>query len=129
MLDHAHGRLIEELSIPRRTIFVTAGPAGLLASDHPCEAVGLDLYLLLPKTSDHLFNLEHDPCVTLLTARWELKGKARPISPASLDHELSLLKEPGAEWCCLVLVKPYHIQISRETGWGYLETIDLESHK
>ena len=85
---------------------MTSGPAGVQASEFPCEAVGLILYLLVPQTSDHLFNLEHDATVTVLTAGWELKGKAQIISPGEPDLELDLLREPGAEWCVLVRVDP-----------------------
>ncbi len=127
MLDYARQRAIEALKIPRRAVLATSGPAGLLASEFPCEAIDVDLYLLVPWTSDHLFNLEYDPSVTLLTARWELKGETQMISPTTLDLELDLLREPGAEWCGLVRVSPYQIHIRREKGWGYLETIELES--
>jgi hypothetical protein len=128
MLDYARQRAIEALKIPRRAVLATSGPAGLQAGEFPCEAIDLDLYLLVPKTSDHLFNLEHDSTVTLLTDRWELKGEAQVISPNSPDFELNLLREPGAEWCELVRVDPCRMQVRREGGWGNLETIDLESH-
>jgi hypothetical protein len=126
MLDYARQRAIEALRIPRRAVLATSGPAGLQAGEFPCQAIDADLYLLVPWTSDHLFNLEHDPSVTLLTAEWELKGEAQMISPTALDLELDLLKEPGAEWCGLVRVNPCRIQIRREKGWGYLETIELD---
>lgn len=127
MLDFARQRASDALSIPRRAYFVTNGPAGIQAGEFPCEAIGLDLYLLIPKTSDHLFNLEHDPSVTLLTAGWELKGQAQMIPPGGSDLRLDLLHEPGTEWCVFVRVHPCQIQIRREQGWGYLETIDLHS--
>jgi hypothetical protein len=66
--------------------------------------------------------------VTLLSAGWELKGVAQVIPAAALDPELDLLREPGAEWCGLVRVDPHRIQIRRERGWGYLETIELEPY-
>lgn len=125
MLDIARQRASDALSIPRRAIFVTGGPAGILAGEFPCEAIGLDLFLLVPKTSDHLFNLEHDPSVTLLTSGWELKGQAQMIPLGGSDLGLDLLREPGTEWCVLVRVHPCQIQIRRKEGWGYLETIDL----
>ena len=128
MLDYARQRAIEALKIPRKAVLATSGPAGLQASEFPCEAIDAELYLLVPRTSDQLFNLEHDPSVTLLSASWELKGEARLISPTPPDLELDLLREPGAEWCGLVRVNPYQIQIRRESGWGYLETIELECH-
>jgi hypothetical protein len=81
---------------------------------------------LVPKTSDHLFNLEHESNVTLLTTGWELKGEAQIVSPGTADLELELLREPGAVWCVLVRVDPCQVQIRREAGWGNLETIDLK---
>ena len=127
MLDYARQRAIEALRIPRKAVLATSGPAGLQASEFPCEAIDADLYLLVPKTSDHLFNLEHDSSVILLTAGWELKGEAQMVSPTELALELDLLREPGAAWCGLVRVYPYQIQIRREKGWGYLETIELDA--
>jgi hypothetical protein len=125
MLDYARQRAMDVLRIPQRAVLVTSGPAGIQASELPYEAIDLDLYLLVPRTSDHLFNLEHDPDVTLLTGRWELKGKALVIPPDSQDLKPDILREKGAEWCVLVRVDPFRIHIRREGGWGNLETIDL----
>ena len=106
MLDYARQRALEAQRIPCRAVLATSGPAGIQAGEFPCEAIDLDLYLLVPKTSDHLFNLEHDSTVTLLTAGWELKGQAQIIPPGVSDLRLDLLREPGAEWCVLVRVDP-----------------------
>jgi hypothetical protein len=127
MLNYARQRAIEALRTFRKAILATSGPAGVQASEFPCETVNLDLYLLVPQTSDHLFNLEYDSSVTLLTAGWELKGEAQIISPNAADLKLDLLRAPGAEWCVLVRVDPCRVQIRREGGWGNLETIDLKS--
>jgi len=97
MLDYARQRASEALRIPRSAVLATSGPAGIQAGEFPCEAIDLDLYLLVPKTSDHLFNLEHDSTVTLLTAGWGLKGKAQIIPPGVSDLRLDLLREPGAD--------------------------------
>ncbi len=125
-LDYARQRAIEALRIPRKAVLATSGPAGLQASEFPCEAVGLALFLLVPKTSDHLFNLEHSSTVTLLTAEWELKGEAQVISPDTPGLELALLQEPGAQWCELLRVDPCQMQVRREGSWGYSETIDFK---
>ncbi len=125
MLNYARQCAMEALKIPRRAVLATNGPAGIQAGEFPCEAIELNLYLLVPKTSDHLFNLEHDSTVTLLTAGLELKGKAQVIFPKEPELELDLLREPGAEWCELVRVDPYRIQIRKEGSWGNLETIDI----
>lgn len=128
MLDYARQHAIEALRIPRTAVLVTSGPAGVEAGTFPCEAIDLDLYLVVPKTSDHLFNLEHDSTVTLLTAGWELKGKAHIVPPGTSELKLDLLLEPGAEWYVLLHVDPCRLQIRRDGGWGNLETIDLKSY-
>ena len=125
MLDYARQRAIETLEISHRAVLVTNGPAGVQANEFPCEAVALDLYLLIPQTSDHLFNLEHDAAVTLLTACCELKGKAQIMSRGARDLDLDFLRESGAEWCVLVRVELSQMQIRGEQGWENLETIDL----
>ncbi len=134
MLDYARQRVIDALRVPRSAVLATSGPAGVQAGEFRCEADGLDLYLLLPRTSDHLFNLEQQPGVTLLTAGWELKGEARVLPPGAPCHDLELLKELGAgaawsEWYALVRVAPHQLSIRREAAqprWGNVETIDLQ---
>ncbi len=123
MLDYARERACEVLKIPRTAVLATDGPAGLQLSALPCQADGVVVYLLLPKTSDHIFNLEHNPAVTLLATAWELKGEARIVSRDKQD--LDLLREPLAEWSVLVQVTPTRIQILGSQGWGNAETIDL----
>lgn len=125
MLDYAQKRAIEALKIPHRVVLATSGPAGLLVSEFPCEAMGLKLYLLLPKTSDHLFNLEHGAHVSLVTDVWELKGEAHIISSDVSNLALGILKEPDAELNELVQIDPDQIHFRRLAGWGNLETIDL----
>lgn len=122
MLDYAHQRLRAALKSAQRAVLATAGPAGIQASEVACQAVDLALYLLVPETSDHLFNLENDPRVTLLAPGWELKGEAQVVAA----EDLALLREPEAEWCVLVRVEPCQLQIRREGGWGNIETIDFE---
>ncbi len=129
MLNYARQHAIEALGLPRTAVLATSGPAGVQAGEFPCEAVSLNLYLLVPQTSDHLFNLEHDSAVTLLTADWELRGEAHCLPPTVLADQLKLLEEPGAKWCVLVRVVPSQIRIRKEGGWGSLETIDIDSYR
>ena len=128
MLDYARQRAIEALKIPRRAVIATSGPAGVQASEFPCEAIELELYILVPQTSDHLFNLEHGSTVSVLTDKWELKGEAQIMSPRTIVPGLKILQQPEIEWSTLVKVSAYKLQILREEGWGNLETIDFESH-
>ena len=126
MFNFAHQRAREVLSLTRKVVLATGGPAGVLAGEFRCEAVDLALFLLVPKTSDHLFNLEHDSSVTVLSAGWEMKGNAQVISEEMLEFKLDLLQDPGARWCKLVRVDPLLLQVRRSEGWGNLETIDLK---
>jgi hypothetical protein len=125
MLDYSHQRAIAALKIPQTAVLATYGPAGVMASEFPCESIDLVLYLLLPQISDHLFNLEQDDRVALLTEEWELRGIGRVLSPEEKLPELSLLHKVETEWYILVKVEPFQIQLRRSEGWGVTETIDF----
>jgi hypothetical protein len=125
MINYALERAIEILKTAHAATLGTTGPAGVQVSEFPCEAVELDLYLLLPRTSDHLFNLERDCRVALHTDQWEVTGKGRTLSPAESWPQIALLPQTGAAWHVLVKVVPSQIQILRAEGWGPSETIDL----
>lgn len=125
MLDYSHKSVIDALKIPKRVIMATNGPAGLLASEFICESDELKLYILIPKTSDHLFNLESDLSVSLVTDVWELKGQAHILIIPPADLDLHLLNEPDYMWCTLVRIDPNQIHFLRKDGQGNIETIDL----
>ncbi len=132
MLNYARQRVAEALrsrgtGVPQTAVLATSGPAGLLAGEFRCEASGLSLFLLVPRTSDHLFNLEQNPAVTLLSATWELNGEARVIAPGEAALNLDILHEPAAEWCVVVRVDARKVHIRRAGDWGNLETIDLQT--
>lgn len=127
MLDYARQRAAEILKNTPSAVLATSGPAGVQASALPIEAAAGDVYLLVPRTSDHLFNLEHNPNVTLLADGWELNGAAQTISPDQPGVPSGLLQTPEAGWCALVRVAPQQIHILRVGGWGHLETIDLSA--
>ncbi len=125
MLNYTRGRAVEMLALAHKCVLATDGPAGVLASECRCEACDLVLYLLLPQTLDHLFNLEHNPRVALVTEEWELRGTAHVLLPEGEYPELALAHEPGAEWHSLVRVEPSQLHVRRPEGWGSTETIDL----
>lgn len=133
MLNYARQRVLEALKIPKRAVMVTSGPAGVQAGEFPCDSAGLSLFLLVPKTSDHLFNLEANPAVIILTGVWELRGEAQPVLPDRIGFDLEMLKESGPytgwlEWAALVRIDPGQVQIRRGDGWGNLETFDIIFH-
>ena len=124
MLNHLRQRVIETLSTVRTATLSTHGAAGIQANVFPCESVDLGLYFLVPRTSDHLFNLEHNPEVVVTTETWQVRGIARIAleCPAGL----ALLQQPDAAWCEVVLVRPTRLQIEWPGGSGHAETIDID---
>jgi hypothetical protein len=125
MINYARERAKEILKTAHTVVLATVGPAGVQASEFPCKAIELDLYLLVPRTSDHLFNLEHDDRVALHTEQWELTGKGRVLSPEEKWPQISLLPKTRTVYYVLIKVVPSQIQVLRSEGWGPAETIDL----
>jgi hypothetical protein len=127
MLDHLRQRVIEVLASVQTITLSTYGPAGIQAGILPCEAAGMQLYLLLPATSDHLLNLENQPSVVVSSPTWQLRGLAVLLGRADYPPDLRLLQKAEAAWERLVLIQPAQLNIRRDHGWGYGETIDIES--
>ena len=123
MLNHLRQRVTETLSTARTVTLSTHGAAGIQANVFPCESVDLELYFLIPRTSDHLFNLEHNPEVVVTTETWQVRGVAciAPEHPAGL----ALRQQPDATWCEVVMVRPTRLQIEWPGGAGHAETIDI----
>ena len=125
MINYARERAVELLKTASTAVLATNGPLGVQVSEFPCETVGLDIYLLVPKTSDHLFNLEHDDRVALHTEQWELTGKGQVLSSEGKWPQISLLPKTGTAYYVLIKIVPSQIQVLRSEGWGPAETIDL----
>jgi hypothetical protein len=125
MISYTRERAVEMLKTARTAVLATTSPTGVQASEFPCEAVDLDVYLLLPRTSDHLFNLEQDDRVALHTDRWELTGKGRILSSDENWPQISIPPKTVMALYVLVKVVPSQIQVLRSEGWGPAETIDL----
>ena len=126
MLDHLRRRIAAALAPAQAATLATSGPAGLQADLLPCAASDLLLYLLLPRTSDHLLNLEADPAVVVTAADWQVRGRARVLCAGERPPAAVLLDVPEAPWSTVVEVRPTRVTLARRGGWGAAETIDLE---
>jgi len=124
MLSHLHQRVTETLSAARAVTLSTHGAAGIQANVFPCEAVEITLYLLIPRTSDHLFNLEYNPEVVVTTETWQVRGTACIVQDCPAG--LALRQQPEAAWCQVVAVCPTRLQIEWPGGSGHAETIDID---
>jgi hypothetical protein len=126
MLNHLREQIAATLEGVRSATLATSGPAGLQAQVVPCVASGIRLYLLLPRTSDQLLNLEHDPAVVVTTAEWQMHGRARVRDRVGVPAAALLLEAPDAPWCVVLEVQPARVAIAQRQGWDAAETIDLE---
>ena len=123
MLDKFRERAVQILAETEMCTLATTGPAGLQASMVRCAGQETILYLLVPDTSDHLFNLESEPEVAVTTERWHLRGTAE-IGPDSPD----LFSAEQSQWHTVVRVTPTRLHILPAQGGpaNYAETIDFD---
>jgi len=127
MLNHLRQHVAAMLEKAHSATLATSGPAGLQAHVFPYVASGVRLYFLLPCTSDHLLNLEHDPAVVVTTGGWQVRGRARVLATSErCSAAMALLQAPDAPWSVVVEVWPTRVAIAQRAGWGAAETIDLE---
>lgn len=127
MLDHLKQRVARILASTDRATLSTSGPAGIQARIFPCEAREMCLYLLVPGTSDHLLNLEQNPSAVVSTPDWQVRGSGKTLPQQGGPIGLRLPHTPQATGCVLVAFQPTQLQIYRKDGWGFSETIDIES--
>lgn len=126
MLEHLRQRVIQTLADVRSLTLSTFGPAGLQSSRLPCEAAGTCLFMLIPRTSDHLFNLEANPDVVVVNGEWNLRGVARVVSPEAAPSSIQIMRTLETQWSVLVEIKPSRVHILRTEPCGYSETIDVD---
>jgi hypothetical protein len=126
MLNHLRQHVATALAPARSATLATCGPAGLQADVVACAASGTRLFLLLPCTSDHLLNLDHDSAVVVTTAGWQVRGQARVLAPGERPDAGALMRAPDAPWSVVIEVRPARVTIAQPEGWGAAETIDLE---
>ncbi|MHB1413785.1 MAG: hypothetical protein ACYC1C_00905, partial [Chloroflexota bacterium] len=81
MLQKLRQQAREALATARQVVLSTGGPADIQAEVLPCETLGLALYVLVPRTSDLLFNLENHPLVVATADTWQLRGEAHLLPP------------------------------------------------
>jgi hypothetical protein len=125
MLDHLRQRIIETIAGVHTATLATFGPADLQASIVRCEASQTHLFVLVPRASDHLFNLESNSHVVITANGWEMRGSARILPRDEPHSELALSRAPEASWSVLVEVIPTRMQINTGSRNGGPETIDV----
>ncbi len=125
MVAHLRQRVIDALAAAQDVLLATTGPAQLQASRLPCEARTVTLYLLVPRASDHLFNLESTPDVVIVNREWELRGQAHMLPRAAYPAGLKLVERAEANWSELVEVRVAQFH-QHATPTRTAETIDVD---
>ena len=109
----------------------TIGPAGVQASIVACVVRDDCVYVLVPSTVDHLFNLEHELEVVLTSTLWQLRGAALALGEADGRHGTApddINAHASDVGCTLVEVFPFRMHLE-PAGWRrYRETIDFIKH-
>lgn len=123
MLDKLRDRAAQILAERELCTLATTGPAGLQASMVRCAGRGTTLYLLVPDTSDHIFNLESEPDVAVTTETWHLGGTADIIKDST-----DVFSADQSQWHTVVRVTPkrLHILPAKGNKASYGETIDFD---
>jgi hypothetical protein len=106
----------------------TIGPAGVQASIVACVVREDCVYVLVPSTVDHLFNLEHELEVVLTSTLWQLRGAALALGESDGRHgtapyDISAhARDAGAT---LVEVFPFRMHLEPAGQRRHRETIDF----
>jgi len=123
MLDTLRDQATQILAETTLCTLATTGPAGLQASMVRCVGRETTLYLLVPDTSDHLFNLENGPDVAITTETWHLRGTAEIVT-----NDTDAFSANESQWHTVVRVTPVrlHTLPAKDGAVNYAETIDFD---
>src|SRR5689334_17409653 len=113
MLSQLRAEALALIDITPSCILSTIGPAGVQASIVRCVVHAGCVYVLVPSTIDHLFNIEHELEVVLTCSSWQLRGAALALG------ELAGL---GGTASSAILAQ------ARETGTTLVEIFPLRMH-
>ena len=123
MLDRLRDRAAQILAETDSCTLATTGPAGIQASMVQCTVRGTTLYMLVPDTSDHLFNLEMEPEVAVTAQSWHLRGTADIVKDST-----DLFAADQRLWHTVVRVTPVRLHILPDgTPPNHAETIDFDA--
>lgn len=125
MLSQLRQRAREVLSSTHQVVLSTDGPAEIQADSLRCEALGLSIYVLVPRASDLLFNLENTTLVVATADTWQARGSANLLSRARYPEQLGIARMPEAAWSELVEIRLTRLQLRPLDGQGPVETLDI----
>jgi hypothetical protein len=131
VLDKLRAEALALIAATPHCTLSTLGPAGVQASIVTCVVRDDCVYILVPSTADHLFNLEHVLEVVLTTRVWQLRGAALVLGGAggrhgTAPHEIDA--RARIEGHTVVEVFPLRMHLEAAGPRRYRETIDFDIH-
>lgn len=125
MLDHLRERAAAAMAKPNRVTLATCGPAGIQSDALPCRVLNRRFFLLVPRTSDQLLNIEHREAVLVTAQNWQLRGNVRILPDGEIPAALLAGPVPETAWSIWVEVLPLRLTLfDHEKNW--FETLDFE---
>ena len=124
MLEHLRVRAAAALAQPQTVTLTTCGPADIQRDVLACRSLGERIYLLVPRTSDQLLNIEQSETVLLTAPAWKLRGKASILPEGGIPAELQANPLPESAWSVWVEVTPLRLTLFDATK-KWFETIDF----
>jgi hypothetical protein len=128
MLSYLRAEALALIAATPKCTLSTIGPAGVQASVVACVMHEHCVYVVVPSTVDHLFNLEHELEVVLTSTVWQLRGAALAIGEAEGLHGTApddLRARARAAGSTLVEVFPLRVHLEPAGRRRYRETIDF----
>src|SRR5262245_3033841 len=125
MLDKLRNEALALIAATPQCILSTIGPAGVQASVVTCIVRADCVYILVPSTADHLFNLEHETELVLTTAQWQLRGAALALGDTDRPRGTApsgICARARTEGLALVEVFPIRMHIEPAGQRRYRET-------
>jgi len=128
MLNKLRAEALALIAATPHCTLSTIGPAGVQASVVACLVREDCVYVLVPSTVDHLFNLEHELEVVLTSPLWQLRGAALALGEAEGlqgTAPYAISAQATATGYTLVEVFPLRMHLEPDGRRRYRETIDF----
>ena len=120
MLDKLRAQAFQAFFATPNCTLSTVGPAGLRASNVALAVESDCLYMLIPNTSDHIFNLESEQTIVLTARKWQLSGSA---------NQVDIVKVPftgqQVAWSVAYQVTPLRVHLAPDDENQQPRTIDF----
>ena len=126
MLDKLCAEALALIAATAQCTLSSMGPAGVQAAVVACLVRDNGIYVLVPSTSDQLFNIEHHTEVVLTTPLWQLRGAAHALAEDDGIAPRDLAWSANDRGYRVVAVCPLRMQIEPGGCRCYPETIDFD---